>query len=526
MANEQTLELGNNEIKRKDFPYDFMFGVGTSAYQILGGANGCVTVDNYARFKEDVQLLKKMGVKYYRFSISWPRILPGGKLSMGKSLEGINHYNKLIDELLLNGIKPFVTLFHWDLPNALEEEYMGFLSSKVVDDFVDYVDLCFWEFGDRVKDWVTINELYRFTYSAYVEGVYPPGRGGKDEEGDAETEPYTVAYNLLNCHAAAYRKYEKDYKAHQKGKVGITLDTDFYKPHRGSSNEEDVKAVQFAFDFQLGWFLEPLTKGTWPESMQKFATSPTPKNPNGRRLPKFSDDQLTKLIDSYDFLGINYYTSNFARYQAPSSDVPLGYLTDRHNTPLEKDPEGNLIGPVLITTNLQAFEGSWVHLCPEELTELLLLVTKTYNVSKSIVVTENGSQDQNLTDKTFVQVRDDTFRLDYIKKHLEAIKKARSKGVNVIGYFVWSFMDSFEWAFGYSSRFGMFYVDYSNNLLRYPKTSAIWFRKFLSENKLSGPKRSLTDAEHGQEDGVNDTFIEEVAEEILEVIPKLKKAKA
>ncbi|KAL7609684.1 hypothetical protein Lser_V15G14341 [Lactuca serriola] len=545
MADEEIPNLIHNDIKRTDFPDNFMFGVGTSAYQIegswnvdgkglsnwdtftlrhpdkiRGGGNGCVAVDNYRRWKEDVQLLKQMGVNHYRFSIPWSRILPGGKLCMGKSLEGINHYNKLIDELIDNGIQPFVTLFHWDLPNALEEEYMGFLSSKVVDDFVDFADICFWEFGDRVKDWATLNEPYRFTISGYVEGVYPPGRGGKGEEGDPETEPYTVSYNLLNCHAAAYRKYEKDYKAHQKGKVGITFDTNFFKPYRGSSNKDDVNAVQYAYDFMFGWFLEPLTKGTWPESMQKFATSPTKKYPNGRRLPKFSDDQLAKLIGSYDFLGINYYTANFSQFQAPAPDVRIGYLTDRHYTPSGKDPRKNPIGPV-------AFEGSWVYLCPEELTKLLLLVKNKYHVTKDIIITENGSQDQNLPDKTFVQVRDDTFRINYIKKHLEAIKNARSLGVNVMGHFVWSFMDSFEWVFGYNSRFGMFYVDYTNNLLRYPKNSAIWYRKFLSAKSRLLLKRSLRNDQQEKEDEVNDiTKEEEDDDEIIEVIPKLKKAKA
>ncbi|KAL4581233.1 hypothetical protein LXL04_017443 [Taraxacum kok-saghyz] len=543
MVNEQDPDSIQYDVKRTDFPDNFMFGVGTSAYQveggwnvdgkglsnwdtfilrhgdkISGGGNGCVAVDNYARWKEDVQLLKKMGVNYYRFSIPWTRILPGGKLSRGKSLKGINHYNKLIDELLDNGIKPFVTLFHWDLPNALEEEYMGFLSSKVVDDFVDFADICFWEFGDRVKDWVTLNEPYRFTFSSYIRGQAPPGRGGKGDEGDPETEPYIVAYNLLNCHAAAYKKYEKDYKAHQKGKVGITLDTDYFKPYGGPNCVEDVKAVQYAYDFMFGWFLEPLTKGTWPESMQKFATSPTSKYPKGRPLPKFSHYQLEKLIGSYDFLGINYYTANYARFQAPSSDVALGFLTDCHYTQSGYDPERNPIGPV-------AFEGSWVYLCPDELTELLSMVKDTYNVKKSIVITENGSQDQNFPEKTFVQVRNDTFRLNYLKKHLVAIKNARRKGVNVMGHFVWSFMDSFEWWVGYNSRFGMFYVDYANNLQRYPKNSAIWYRKFLSEKERIPIKRSLPNREHEQDDEVNDTMIDE-EEEIIEVIPKLKKAKA
>ncbi|KAI3829219.1 hypothetical protein L1987_03336 [Smallanthus sonchifolius] len=455
-----------SNIKRSDFPDDFIFGVGSSAYQIeggwrahgkglsicdsfslrypglslfykTGGANGCRSVENYSRMKEDVQLLKKMGVNSYRFSISWSRILPGGKVSMGKSLEGIDHYNKLIDELLANGIEPFVTLFHWDTPNALEEEYMGFLSSKIVDDFVNYADICFWEFGDRVKNWVTLNEPYTFAYGGYVQGIYAPGRGGKNQDGDPQVEPYIVAYNLLNSHAAAYRLYQENYKSFQKGKVGITLNCNYFQPYRGSSHQQDIQAVDHAYDFKFGWFMEPLTKGNWPENMQRLAIIPTSDYPNGRVLPKFSIDQQKTLIASYDFLGINYYYASFAQYQDPSDEIPLGYSTDGH------------------------FKKS-------------------------------GSPDKNDPGKTYEEARDDTYRLNYIKHHLEAIKLARRNKVNVMGYFIWSFMDSFEWSFGYNIRFGMIYVDYMNDLQRYPKRSAVWFRKFLSENKKVSVKSNVT----------------------------------
>ncbi|KVH91153.1 Glycoside hydrolase, catalytic domain-containing protein [Cynara cardunculus var. scolymus] len=490
------LDLGtivvDDDVKRQNFPDNFLFGVGTSAHQvegawnvdgkglsiwdcfalrnpdkISGGANACVTVASYSRMKEDVQLLKKMGVNSYRFSISWPRILPGGKVSMGKNQEGINYYNRLIDELLANGIEPFVTLFHWDLPNALEEEYMGFLSSKVVADFVDYVDICFWEFGDRVKHWLTVNEPHMFTYNGYVTGTFAPGRGANCKDSDLETEPYTVAYNLLNCHAAAYRKYEKDYKSFQKGKVGITLDLNFSKPYRGPSNVEDVKAVEYASDFVNGWFLEPLTKGAWPENMQKFATTPTANYPKGRTLPEFSEEQRIKLIDSYDFLGINYYTAFFVQYQAPSASIPPGYTRDCH------------------------FVAS-------------------------------GSPDMNDTAKTYQEVRDDTYRMEYIRKHLIAIRTAIRNNVDVMGYYVWSFMDSFEWSSGYKDRFGLIYVDYVNDLQRYPKNSALWYKKFLSEKKVVLLKRARVDDE--KEDEATDMVSE--PEKPSEVVPKLKKAKA
>ncbi|KAJ9556443.1 hypothetical protein OSB04_011057 [Centaurea solstitialis] len=593
MGEEKMLELDHgylldDDVKRQNFPNNFLFGVGTSAYQvegawnvdgkglsiwdcftlrnpdkISGDANACVTVDSYSKMKEDVQLLKKIGVNSYRFSISWSRILPGGKVSMGKNQEGINYYNKLIDELLANDIEPFVTLFHWDLPNALEEEYMGFLSSKVVADFVDYVDICFWEFGDRVKNWLTVNEPHMFTYNGYVTGTFAPGRGENCKDSDLETEPYTVAYNLLNCHAATYRKYEKDYKSFQKGKVGIALDLNFSKPYHGPSNLEDVKAVEYASDFVNGWFLEPLAKGKWPENMQKFATTPTVNYPKGRTLPEFSDDQRIKLIDSYDFLGINYYTAFYARYQPPSVDIPPGYTRDCHFIVSGKDPNGDTIGKQVrqllhlnknndrgsITTEMSHFnltqhtlqayvdptnpDLSWVYLCPNELTELLYCVKNTYNVSKPIIITKNGSPDMNNPGKTYQEVRDDKYRTEYIKKHLIAIRIAMRYAsllpifichqyLNVTGYFVWSFMDSFEWNSGYKDRFGLIYLDYVNNLQRYPKNSALWFKKILSEKKEGLLKRTKMDGEEDVE--VNDMMFE--AEKPTEIIPKLKKAKA
>ncbi|KAK1418706.1 hypothetical protein QVD17_27852 [Tagetes erecta] len=554
------------DIKRSDFPEDFMFGVGTSSYQIEGAwneggkglhiwdcyalrhpekitdrSNACVTVDFYHKMKEDVQLLKKMGVNYFRFSISWSRILPGGKVSMGKSLEGINFYNKLIDELKANDIEPFVTLFHWDLPNALEEEYMGFLSPKIVDDFVNYAEICFWEFGDRVKNWVTLNEPYRFSYFGYVTGQHAPGRGGEGQEGDPESEPYTVAFNLINCHAAAYRKYQQDFQDAQKGKVGITLDVNFFKPF--SNDQNDVKAVEYAYDFMFGLFMEPLTSGDWPSNVKEFATKPSLNQPNGRALPTFTDDLKKKLIHSYDFLGINYYTANFIQF-VDSFGPSDGFVTDSHYKSSEagKDSKGNVIGPA-------PFPESWVYLCANELVDLLLHIKKTYNVEKYFVITENGAPELNEDGsyydsgndpkkkkekviKTYEQVKDDEFRLKYIKWHLDAIRRANSKwSIDsiiwkkhlVMGYFVWSFTDSYEWGGGYTQRFGLNYVDYKNKLLRYPKKSALWYKKFLSEKKevvaYETRKRSVNVVQ--LEDEANG-----VPTKATEVDKKLKKAKA
>ncbi|KAK1418708.1 hypothetical protein QVD17_27854 [Tagetes erecta] len=540
MAEEKNLLAYNYnhdpKVQRRDFPSDFMFGVGTSAYQIEGawkedgkglhiwdcfalrhpenitdGSNACVTVDFYHKMKEDVQVLKKMGVNSFRFSISWSRILPGGKVSMGKSLEGINFYNKLIDELKANDIEPFVTLFHWDLPNALEEEYMGFLSPKIVDDFVNYAEICFWEYGDRVKNWVTLNEPFRFTYYGYVKGRFAPGRGGVNHEDETETEPYNVAYNLINCHAAAYKKYQDDFKEAQNGKVGITLDVNFFKPFSG--DKKDVKAVEYAYDFMFGLFMEPITSGDWPKNVQKFARMGSVHYPQGRNesvIPSFTIDQKETLKQSYDFLGINYYTASFAK-SVESSGLSKGFETDMRYEESVKDISGNYAGE-------PAFDGTWVFLCAKELVDLLFYIKKTYKVENYFVITENGAPEENEDGsyfdsgndpekkkviKTYEQVKDDEFRVKYIKWHLEAIRRANSRWTVdsiiwkkhlVMGYFVWSFTDSYEWSGGYTQRFGLNYVDYKNNLLRYPKSSALWYKKFLSGDKTSKETHVLTEA--------------------------------
>nr|QJC44978.1 beta glucosidase 15 [Stevia rebaudiana] len=516
MAFESDQYSSDPNIKRHDFPPEIMFGVGTSAYQVEGAWNldtkgmniwdvfakrypekildssdACVAVDFYNKMKDDVQLLKKMGVKYFRLSLSWSRILPGGKVCLGKSSEGINFYNNLIDELQANGIEPFITLFHWDLPNALEEEYMGFLSSKIVDDFVTYAEVCFWEFGDRVKHWVTINEPYHYAYSGYAVGTFAPGRGGEHQDGDPETEPYIVAYNLLNAHAAAYRKYQEDFKDIQKGQVGITLDTNYYKPYGGYDNENDVKAVGYALDFTFGWFMEPLRSGNWPKSIQEFAVTPSKHHPEGREkyLLEFTDEQKKKLINSYDFLGLNYYTSNYAQY-VEYSGPSTGYVADSHYAGSGRNYQGKYIGE-------PAFPDSWVYLCANELVDLLVYIKKTYKLEKSIIITENGAPQnrfkeddkKNKIEKKYVEIRDDPFQLKYIQWHLDAIRRANnlypSKPL-VMGYFAWSFMDSYEWRSGYTIRFGLNYVDYRNRLERYPKKSSNLVQKVSSCAKVMG----------------------------------------
>ncbi|CAN0902046.1 Beta-glucosidase 24 [Linum grandiflorum] len=315
---------------RSVFPSGFLFGTASSAYQYEGaaaeggrgpsiwdtftkiqgkisdGTSGDVAIDEYHRYKEDVQLMKDMGLDAFRFSISWSRILPNGKVSGGVNKAGVTYYNNLINELLSNGIKPFVTLFHWDLPQHLEDEYEGFLSPKIVSDFGAYADVCFKLFGDRVKNWITLNEPLTFTQFGYATGDLAPGRCSKSinnncTKGDSSTEPYLVTHNQLLAHAAAVKVYREKYQAKQKGIIGITLVSSWFVPY--SKSKHDLKARQRALDFMYGWFMDPLTKGEYPKSMKSLV---------GNRLPKFSKEESELVKGSFDFLGLNYYTSSYA----------------------------------------------------------------------------------------------------------------------------------------------------------------------------------------------------------------------
>ncbi|XP_022889214.1 raucaffricine-O-beta-D-glucosidase-like [Olea europaea var. sylvestris] len=286
-------------VRRSHFPKDFIFGAGTSAYQIEGAWNedgkgesnwdrftsdnpgkiqGCsdgrLAIDHYHQWKKDVTLIKKIGLDSYRFSIAWTRILPGGRLSAGVSREGINYYNDLINLLLIEDITPCVTIFHWDVPQCLEDEYGGFLSPQIVEDFADFAEICFWEFGDRVKLWITLNEPWSFSVSGYALGNFAPGRGPtKDDpvteivhrhrcnvdgpivcnDGDPGTEPYIVGHHLILSHAAAVDIYKKNFQKIQGGKIGITNVTAWYEPLNNTT--VDKEAASRAVDFALGWYV-------------------------------------------------------------------------------------------------------------------------------------------------------------------------------------------------------------------------------------------------------------------------------
>ncbi|KAE9585966.1 hypothetical protein Lal_00010043 [Lupinus albus] len=474
-------------LNRSTFPKGFVFGTASAAYQYEGAAkeggrepsiwdifthkypekiqdrsNGDVANDEYHHYKEDVGIMKHMNLDAYRFSISWSRILPNGKVSGGINKEGVKYYNNLINELLANDIKPFVTLFHWDLPQALENEYGGFLSPNIVKHFEDYAAVCFKEFGDRVKHWITLNEPWSYSNGGYAIGQFAPGRCSKWVNpnctgGDSGTEPYVVSHHQLLAHAAAVQVYKNKYQKSQKGVIGITLVSHWFVPL--SNSKLDKEAATRAVDFMFGWFMGPLTTGDYPKSMHSLV---------GKRLPKFNTLQAKLINGSFDFLGLNYYTTNYASNAPHLSNGMHNYVTDSLAN-LTTERNGIPIGP--------RAASQWLYVYPKGIEELLLYIKKKYN-NPLIYITENGVDEFSDPTLSLKEALVDTFRIEYYYRHLYYLGSAIRNGVNVKGYFAWSLLDNFEWASGYTVRFGINFVDYKNGK-RYQKSSAEWFKNFL-----------------------------------------------
>ncbi|KAM3288041.1 beta-glucosidase 12-like [Capsicum chacoense] len=475
---------------RTSFPSDFIFGAASAAYQIEGGARlggrgpsiwdtfthkhpekifdrstGDVAVDFYHRYKEDIRLLKEVGMKAFRLSISWSRILPYGKVSKGVNPEGIKFYNNVINEIISNGLTPFVTLFHWDTPQGLETEYGGFMSSKIVKDYADYADICFKEFGDRVKHWITLNEPLSYSMNGYAKGTFAPGRCssyvGNCTKGNSAIEPYIVAHNLLLAHATGVKVYRQKYQKTQKGKIGITLVTHWFVPK--IKTPLGLKAPQKALDFFLGWFLDPITYGDYPASMRANV---------GRRLPKFTPEQKKLVKGSMDFLGMNYYTTQYASPMLSVPRVNLSYTTDGHvDMTTQKDGK-----PIGTPTAL-----NWLFIYPRGIYDLMIYLKQKYK-NPPIYITENGMADANNSTLPLKQALKDDMRIRYYEGHLWFLSKAIKAGANVKGHFAWSFLDDYEWDAGFTVRFGITFVDYKNGLKRYHKKSAYWYKKFLLNN--------------------------------------------
>ncbi|CAN1145084.1 Beta-glucosidase 12 [Linum perenne] len=354
-------------------------------------------------------------------------------------------------------IDPYVTIWHWDTPQALEAEYGGFLSRNIVKDYEDYCDLLFKEYGSKVKKWITLNEPMGTTGKAYDEGVFAPGHcspwvNRACRVGDSGIEPYIVAHNLLLAHSAAYHLYKSKYQ-HLTAEIGVTYVTHWFVPY--SNATKDVDAAKRALDWMYGWFMDPITFGNYPRTMVDLL---------GSRLPKFTEEESRLLRNSFDFLGLNYYTAYYVKHNDDFDEFHLRYATDSHGiTTGEKD--GIPIGPHL---------GSyWQYFYPEGLRVLLEYTKETY-MDPVIYITENGLSEKDNATQTLAEALRDDSRIDFYNSHLTNVLTAmKEKQVNVKGYFAWSYTDNFEWNEGYTVRFGLNYVNYTD-LSRHPKHSACW----------------------------------------------------
>ncbi|BBN10650.1 beta-glucosidase [Marchantia polymorpha subsp. ruderalis] len=468
---------------RSDFPKDFVFGTATSAYQIegaieeggrgltiwdtftqtpgkiAGNTSGDIAVDSYHRYKDDIELLKDLNVDAYRFSIAWSRIIPDG-IGQTVNMEGIAHYNRVIDALLSKGIKPYVTLYHWDLPQPLQDKLGGWTSPEIVSHFTYYAQICFASFGDRVKNWITFNEPTQFCFNGYGNGVHAPGRTSDrtlSAVGDSATEPYLAAHNVLLSHAATVELYRSNYQEKQGGTIGFTIDCEWAEPL--SDSQEDKKAQERRLAFQLGWWLDPIFFGDYPAQMRENI---------GDRLPTFTEAQKLLLRDSLDFIGLNHYTSRWVTSNPlPEDPSQSNYWVDQGiQTTIEKD--GVQIG--------QRAQSFWLYVVPWGLQKLIEHVWEKYKAP--IYICENGMDGPNNETIPLEQYLNDTERVDFYNDYLRSVQGAIQNGADVRTYFAWSLMDNFEWAVGFTSRFGLYHVDFET-LKRTPKNSAKWFSKFL-----------------------------------------------
>ncbi|WP_094550661.1 GH1 family beta-glucosidase [Petroclostridium xylanilyticum] len=441
------------------FPKDFLWGVATASYQIEGawkedgkgesiwdrfshipkkvanGDTGDVACDHYHLYPEDVKLLKELGVKTYRLSISWPRIFPEGKGQPNE--KGMEFYKNLIKLLVENDIKPAVTLYHWDLPQKLQD-IGGWANREVVDYYEQYARYVFKELGDLVPIWITHNEPWVVSFIGNWEGRHAPGIT------DFSTA-LQVSHHLLLSHGKAVRAYRE---MGFEGEIGITLNLVPVYPDPSSHNEEDAAAAIRRDGFQNRWFLDPVFKGRYPADMINWYSKKVV-------VPVITQEDLDIISTPVDFLGINYY--------AP------GYI--------KADPDAWPLELKHVFTGKDRTAMGW-EIYPEGLYDLLVRLHKDYNGIK-IMVTENGAAFNDIVNREG-KVEDDN-RLDFLYKHFIQAYRAIQDGVNLTGYYVWSFMDNFEWAEGYAKRFGITYVDYKTQK-RIIKKSGHWYKEVIKNN--------------------------------------------
>ncbi|MFC0299261.1 glycoside hydrolase family 1 protein [Virgibacillus soli] len=471
--------------KLDHFPKDFLWGSASAAYQIEGawnedgkgpsvwdkftkipgktfkGTNGDVAVDHYHRYKEDVSLMAEMGLKAYRFSVSWSRIYPSGKGKLNEA--GIQFYEDLIDELRKHGIEPIITLYHWDLPQALQDEYGGWESRDIIKDFDNYCITLFERFKNKVKYWVTLNEQNIFIRLGYEEASHPPGVSDRKRMYEANH----IA-NLANAKVIqSFRGIIPD------GKIGPSF---AYGPaYAYSSNPEDVLAAENAEEFNNHWWLDVYCWGEYPKvawkHLEQRGLAPTIEQ---------GDMELLKATKP-DFMGVNYYQT--ATLTASPLDEVFGEAKENHDGKKGNFVESGDAGLFKRKRNksLETTNWDW-EIDPVGLRIGLRRITSRYGLP--VLVTENGLGEFDKLEEN-EKIHDD-YRIDFIRKHVEQLQAAITDGVDLLGYCTWSFTDLLSWLNGYQKRYGFVYINRNEteekDMKRMKKKSFYWYKNVIKSN--------------------------------------------
>ena len=445
------------------FPDGFLWGVATAAYQVEGAAeqdgrapsvwdsfshtpgmiknehNGDTACDQYNRYAEDVALIKKMGLGAYRFSVSWSRIMPSGRGEVNE--KGIDYYRRLVDRLLNAGVQPWMTLFHWDLPQAMQDDLGGWQSRETSRYFADYCRLMASRFGDTVQNFMTINEFSCFTDSGYYPSgqVFAPGIM-LDTKGRNQ-----VRHNALLAHGLGVQAIRS---VSSSARVGLAENPVICVPVM--ETEEHIQAAKIAFREENAHFLTAVLEGKYPDSYLRS---------QGRDAPEFTGDDMNAIGSPLDFVGVNLY---LAKHVMANSEADSGYSIVKH------------------PPSYPHMHASWIKVSPEICYWAPRYISELWGV-KEVYITENGCACDDTVDK-YGRIND-TDRVFYLRNHLLAAHRAATEGVPLKGYFCWSLLDNFEWADGYTYRFGIVHVDFCT-LERTPKLSADYYSRVAAANTV------------------------------------------
>ena len=462
------------------FPQDFIFGGATAAYQVEGATredgrgpcvwddymnrpgsrfNGDMASDFYHKYREDLQMAHDFGVNGIRISISWTRILPEGKGKVNP--KGIAYYNDLIDECIRQGVEPFVTLHHFDTPLPFFQNG-HWLNRDLIDYFVDYAKICFEAFGDRVKKWATFNEPWSIAQNGYIAGNFPPN------EQFQIPKAVQILHNLMVAHARALNLYKS---MNLPGEIGIVHTLEGKVPI--SAKPEDIHARDLDDAISNRFMLDACFHGRYDEETMALIDEILTKN-EGKLETQASDfEDFAKAAKQIDFLGMNYYSSHFLQAYEGESRIYNNSTGEKGTSVFGlKGIGARVTNPAVPTT-----DWDWP-IYPQGMHDQLVRIMHDYPNYKKLYIAENGMGYKD----DFVDGKiDDTPRIEYVTKHLQAVLQAVSEGVKVKGYYIWSLMDVLSWSNGYNKRYGLFYIDYKDQK-RYAKKSAYWY-KLMSERK-------------------------------------------